>query len=264
MDKVYIYKTAHRANSVEEHLEELRRWNALPGFIGLELPSGMGKYSMKELTIRYPATMIPVLLHFRVEKWLTFKGTTNALRTDSEYEAGRQYADIIEAEHGKVDSPATDAMYEYLENRPRMRNAIHLTFSICFGILAISVLWTSFTHMLSISLTLGGIATRIILTIAIFGLFSILGYLPILTIVGNFVNGIRDTRDEFMLNQSLDEAEELGVSEVLIIAGAKHAAGLEKYAKKREIDVEIRNAPAIGYKTDDEFGFLDLLKIYFK
>jgi|GEM_PF-5761641 len=118
--------------------------------------------------------------------------------------------------------------------------------------------------MLSISLTLGGIATRIILTIAIFGLFSILGYLPILTIVGNFVNGIRDTRDEFMLNQSLDEAEELGVSEVLIIAGAKHAAGLEKYAKKREIDVEIRNAPAIGYKTDDEFGFLDLLKIYFK
>lgn len=261
LDELLIYETAHGADSVEHHLEELRDWEVTPGFIGLELPTDGVSIQFRDLLKRSPSTALAYAIAAKLQRRFIARGSSNGSRSVSEYEAGRRFGEEIGASVENVDRSRKAIFRDYLTWNRRVKDALLMTGAVLCGLLAVMLFL-----IVAIGLPQSEISIRTLANTAIFLLlaaFLCRGSLLLLNqVLTAFKDGIRGARDEEMFESTAEWGEEEGNNEALIIAGKAHSTGLKERAVERGIDVDLRSAPSIREIEGDSFGVKEAKQVY--
>lgn len=256
-----IYETAHGADSVERHLQELQQWDISPGFIGLELPAYGDSLEFRDLLRWSPATAVALYITVKIQVLLMSRGASNASRGDAEYEAGRQFGELIGASVQNVDRSRDAVFRDYLTWRRRFLDGLLMIGFIVCGLLTFLALIVVLIGLPQSGISIGtiGSAFGFLLIGFVFGLFS-LNFLT--RIVTAFREGIRDARDDKMFSAALEWGTEQGNEHALIIAGKAHSIGLKQRAEDRGIGVEVRSAPSVKDIDGNSFGLREAKRVY--
>jgi len=261
LDKLFIYETAHGADSVERHLEELQQWGISPGFVGLELPDDGDSLGFRELLRWSPATAAALHIAAKLQVLLMSRGASNASRSDAEYEAGRQFGDRIGASVQNVDRSRSAVFRDYLTWQRRVLDGVLMLGSAVCGLLALLALAVVLIGLpqAGISIRTIGTAVGFLLIAVVLGFFSLNLLTRVLTA---FREGIRDARDEKMFSTAFEWGSEQGNEQVLIIAGKAHSTGLKQRAEDSGIRVEVRSAPSVKSIDGNSLGLQEAKQVY--
>lgn len=261
IEELYIYETAHNADSVDAHLDELADWGISPDFIGLELPTD-GQYSgLRPIFKHSPTTAFVLYLVTKLQAWLHARGAANASRGDAEYEAGRRFADELDVPVKNVDRNRSDVFAEYFTWPRRLRDTLLFGGIIATVLFALGLLLASVIGPVQQGITVPTVGIALICLVAASGSMHLA--LALFGRIGNaFLDGIRDARDEAMFATTLKYCHETGGETALIIAGKRHSRGLSELAADHEVDSYTRSAPSIKSIDGDSFGLQEAKTVY--
>lgn len=261
IEEIYVYETAHKADPVDVHLEELSDWDISPDFIGLELPSDGELNGLRPIVKRSPATAIVLYLVTKLQTRFQTRGPSNASRDDAEYEAGRQFADELGVPAENVDRNRSALYSEYFTWPRRLWDTLLFAGVIAAALFAIMLVLMVIIGLVRFGITAPAVGITLICFLAVGG--SVHLSLFLLSRIGNaFTDGIRDTRDEMMFTTTVDRCHETGGETALIIAGKRHSHGLTKLAEDHGIDSYTRSAPSVKSIDGESFGWQEAKTIY--
>lgn len=256
LDCLAVYTIAHGIDTVEDHLDNLDSADISPEFVALELPDvddindDITSYS-QGLIRQSPATGIGWYIVKYASKREYKKTDNTADRRDSEFEAGRQYADQHGIPHDRVDLSYSEVARRYATWPRRLRDTVVLLIGI--GLTAAAWLITFLLGLDSLVILVNqGLTLPEIRRAALgLGFAAVLGYggrLPALFAIGKigrwFRDTIRDIRDEAMYRQITNLAEERSATEGLLIVGANHFSGVEGLAGQDGVECRQIESPA--------------------
>ena len=261
LSQLYIYETAHGADSVDTHLEELREWNISPDFVGLELPVDGSPSELRDLLKQSPATAVALYVATKLQRWLMSRGSSNASRGDAEYEAGRQFANELGCTVQNVDRTRDDILTDHLTWPRRIWDTVLLAAAILGGISALLVLGIVLIGLPQAGISVGTLGTALVFLIIAFVLvFFALSFFS--GIVSGFRNGIREARDEMMYMSTAEWCADHNSETALLIAGKAHSKGLSDLADQKGLDVRTRSAPSVKSVEGTSFGLKDVKQVY--
>lgn len=256
LDRLAVYTIAHGIDSVEDHLNRLDSADISPEFVVLELPDvenvnkDITSYS-KKLIRQSPATGVAWYIVEYASKREYKKTDNTADRVDSEFEAGRQYADQHGIPHERVDLSRSEIAKRYATWPRRLRDTavllIGIGITIAAWLIAFPLGLGSLVSLVNRGLTLSGTLNA---ALGI-GFAAVLGYggrLPALFAVGKIGRWFRDTtgepREEAMYNQITNIAEDRSKTEGLLIVGANHFSEIKSLADRDGVECWQIESPA--------------------
>jgi hypothetical protein len=251
-----IYTTAHGLDKVEAHLDKLESLDTEPDLIALESPDVPDtnhdiKSAIAELIKRSPATVVPVYLVARKNKQAYQDSDNTAARADSEFEAGRQYAEHHSIPHVSVDLPWAKIAARYATWPRRIRDATTLLVGVLLAlscvILAIQSILIGFTLLNNHGVSNQGI-TGVALGIGGAVMLFLVGVIVLLYTIGKigrwFLDTVRTMRDKAMYKKIKAACDEYSARRPLLIVGAAHYSGIKSIADLMDAkrDTKGRNA----------------------
>jgi fumarate reductase subunit D len=264
VEKLFIYATAHGADSIEQNLESLTDWGICPGFIGLELPEGGEPFQFRELFKTSPGTTIALIVAAKLQRLVVSKSQSNGSHTPSEYEAGRQFGEEIGATVERIDKPRNEIVDDYLSWHRRVVDLLFMAGAILSMISAVVILL-----IVALGLPQAGISAATLAKAVVYLGFAVvlvlLSFSLYAAVQSAFSNGIREARDEEMFSAVTEWGRKPGNQTGLVIAGMAHTPGLKERAEAHDISVAVQHAPSVeDTETDSSFGMTEFKEAYFR
>lgn len=265
LSRLIIYATAHGIDPVQDHVSRLENSEISPDIVALELPNvnsveeDINSFSLK-ITKQSPATGLVWHIIERVKSQEYEDSDQTASRGDSEFEAGRQYADEHEIPHFNVDLDRYSIADRYASWPRRIRDSVTLLLgaSITLAMLILALFFGigSLGILLEQGLTRRGI-WQALFGVAATGIFLLISRSAVkstLRKIGRwFRDTIREIRDKEMYSRIRRIAREESAEEVLLIAGAAHFSGIKALADKDELTCRQIESPSVSaYEGDLE------------
>ena len=259
LSRLYIYSIAHSVDSVEDHLARLESADISPGLVALELPeSGAADGGIRSILKQSPATGIAWWYVARRRRQ-TYQSTEIVSgRPDTEFEAGRRFADEIGVPAVPVDLPHSEFAERYATWWRRLRDTLVLVggYALAVAIASIGVLYT----LVGLTAALGGGMSVMEVAYLLTGLLVIgftyyrrkaLVIAPIGTVARWYRDRLREIRDEVMYDNIVRGSQNEKADSVLLVVGAAHATGIISHAEHNGIEYEVIESPAIeNYEGD--------------
>lgn len=249
---LYIYGIAHAVDSVEDHLAKLESADINPGVVALELPeSGRVDGGVRSLLRESPATGIAWWYVVRRRRQTRQSNEGVSGRPDTEFEAGRRFADDIGAPVVPVDLPRDEVAGRYATWWRRIRDGMMLVGGL--GFIAGTILfWILFTGWGLAAASNGSISNS-----GPFALLSgllVIGYIsanrefllfPVGVVARWYLDRIREIRDEVMYDNIICASRKERAESVLLVVGAAHASGIASHAGLDGVEYEVLESPLV-------------------
>jgi hypothetical protein len=257
LSNLAVYTTAHGIDPVKTHIVQLEDADVSPDIVGLELPDvddvneNIDSF-VHELAKRSPSTAFTWYIVERINKKAYQSTSDTADRGDSEFEAGKQYADRHDIPHISVDLGRHEIAERYATWPRRIRDSIVLL----IGLLVAMALWliavgavlnglaTLYNYGFS-SRGVGGITLGILFAVGL----TLAGRFTILYAVGKigywFRDALREIRDEAMYENLSTRSAADSPDTGLLIVGAAHFSGIKSIAEADGTECWQIESPAI-------------------